>query len=138
MENVPRENNNNTIDRVAVVDDKEIDLKMENETSLLDATRRRSLKEIGQEKKGKCPDRKMDGGIRGWLIVLSSFLCNGLIFGVINSFSLVYGELQRILESHGVADPSSKAGSWELLVDVVASHSLIMSVNCVFPRHGEF
>lgn len=55
-------------------------------------------------------ERRMDGGYRAWLIVLSSFLCNGLIFGVINSYSLIYLRLQKTLEDNGDPDSSSKAG----------------------------
>lgn len=114
MENVPQEaNNNNLIERVSV--DKKIDAKMDNETSLLDQNNQKQQRRDQEIKEKKVlpkdvQERQMDGGIRAWLIVLSSFLCNGLIFGVINSFSLVYGELQKILEAHGVPEPSSKAG----------------------------
>jgi len=50
-----------------------------------------------------------DGGFRAWLVVLSSFLINGLLFGIINSYSVIYLELQRNLEQSGMSDSSSKA-----------------------------
>lgn len=53
--------------------------------------------------------RQMDGGFRAWLIVLSSFMCNGLIFGVINSYSPIFIELKKILEDNGVAGANGKA-----------------------------
>lgn len=61
---------------------------------------------------GNCNNnsKRMDGGTRAWLICLSSFLCNGIIFGVINSYSLVFVRLQKALEDAGDPESSSKAG----------------------------
>ncbi|XP_039288052.1 monocarboxylate transporter 10 isoform X1 [Nilaparvata lugens] len=50
-----------------------------------------------------------DGGVRAWSVMVASFLCNGVIFGLINSYSVVYVELQRRLTEAGVEDASSKA-----------------------------
>ena len=47
--------------------------------------------------------------VRRWFVVVASFLCNGLIFGLINSVGVVYEELQRSLESQNVTDASTKA-----------------------------
>lgn len=51
-----------------------------------------------------------DGGSRAWLVMVGSFFCNGIIFGVINSFSVLYTEFHGNLERRNVSDASSKAG----------------------------
>lgn len=119
MENdkVPREN----IDREGA-DSSDKESRAENEASLLrrlpppptitanDSLAKSQSPNDDNDKVDVPPRRQMDGGLRAWLIVLSSFMCNGLIFGVINSYSLVYVELEKILESHGVQEASWKAG----------------------------
>ncbi|XP_013173475.1 PREDICTED: monocarboxylate transporter 10 [Papilio xuthus] len=50
-----------------------------------------------------------DGGFRAYLIVLGSFLTNGLLFGVINSYSVIYTVLQNRLENENVPNSESKA-----------------------------
>lgn len=103
--NVPRED----IDRVdgVGVGGKESQSENENEASLLEkppTTNSHETMKVHPQR------RQMDGGFRAWLIVLSSFMCNGLIFGVINSYSLVYGKLEKILEENGVEGAGEKAG----------------------------
>lgn len=51
-----------------------------------------------------------DGGTRAWLIVISSFFCNGIIFGVINTYSVIYVRLQEELKARGDPEASSKSG----------------------------
>lgn len=53
-----------------------------------------------------------DGSFRGWLVLLGAFLCNGVIFGIINTYSIVYLRLQKNLESSGDKEASSKAGNF--------------------------
>lgn len=53
-----------------------------------------------------------DGGTRAWLVMIASFFCNGVLFGVINTYSVIYVELQKKLEEQGVLDASSKAGKF--------------------------
>ena len=36
-----------------------------------------------------------DFHLQAWLVVVSSFLCNGIIFGIINSFGTVFVELEK-------------------------------------------
>lgn len=125
MENdkVPREN----IDREGA-DSSDKESRAENEASLLrrlpppttitanDSLAKSQSPNEDNDKVDVRPRRQMDGGLRAWLIVLSSFMCNGLIFGVINSYSLVYVELEKILESHGVQEASWKAGKcWRVI-----------------------
>jgi hypothetical protein len=50
-----------------------------------------------------------DGGTRAWLVMIASFLCNGILFGVINTYSVIYVDLQKKLEDKGVTEASSKA-----------------------------
>ncbi|XP_015177602.1 PREDICTED: monocarboxylate transporter 10 isoform X2 [Polistes dominula] len=50
-----------------------------------------------------------DGGIRAWMILLSSFFINGILFSVINTYSLIYLELQKKLTEAGETEVSSKA-----------------------------
>ncbi|GBP42322.1 Histone-lysine N-methyltransferase SETMAR [Eumeta japonica] len=50
-----------------------------------------------------------DGGIRAYLIMVGSFLTNGLLFGVINSYSVIYRVLQEQLSEKGVDNSASRA-----------------------------
>ena len=50
-----------------------------------------------------------DGGVRAWLIVIASFLTNGLIFGIHNCYGIIYLELKNQLEESDVADAATKA-----------------------------
>lgn len=54
-----------------------------------------------------------DGGTRAWLVMIGSFFCNGIIFGVINSYGVLYTEIQEQLQTAGISEASSKAG-WYL------------------------
>ena len=42
--------------------------------------------------------------------MFASFCCNGIIFGTINSYGLIYSALQKRLELAGVDEASSQAG----------------------------
>jgi hypothetical protein len=57
-----------------------------------------------------------DGGTRGWLIMVASFFCNGILFGIINTYSVIYVDLQKKLEANGVAEASSKACKYKKYV----------------------
>lgn len=50
-----------------------------------------------------------DGGTRAWLVMLGSFFCNGILFGVINSYGVLYTEILSNLLKAGVTEASSKA-----------------------------
>lgn len=52
-----------------------------------------------------------DGGFRAWLIVVCAFLCQGVIFGVINSYSVIHAKLQENLVLQNVTGASTKAGT---------------------------
>lgn len=47
--------------------------------------------------------------VRKWIVLIASFMCNGLIFGLINSVGVIYEELQENLESQNVTDAATKA-----------------------------
>ncbi|XP_077283592.1 monocarboxylate transporter 10-like protein kar isoform X2 [Arctopsyche grandis] len=50
-----------------------------------------------------------DGGARAWFVMMGSFLCNGILLGIINSFGVIHTYLQKSLNEAGDADASSKA-----------------------------
>lgn len=53
-----------------------------------------------------------DGGLRAWMIMIGSFVINGVLFSVINTYSLIYLELQKSLLESGETAASSKAGEF--------------------------
>ncbi|KAB7498190.1 Monocarboxylate transporter 10, partial [Armadillidium nasatum] len=50
-----------------------------------------------------------DGGLRAWVVMLASFLCNGIIFGTVNSLGNIFVELKRILENAEEENPATMA-----------------------------
>lgn len=54
-----------------------------------------------------------DGGLRAWMIMIGSFVINGVLFSVINTYSLIYLELQKSLLESGETAASSKAGEFD-------------------------
>lgn len=50
-----------------------------------------------------------DGGGRAYLVMISAFLCNGILFGIINTYSIIYMSLQKQLKDSGVENASSYA-----------------------------
>ncbi|XP_059057444.1 monocarboxylate transporter 10 [Achroia grisella] len=50
-----------------------------------------------------------DGGFIAYAVMVGSFLTNGLLFGVINCYSIIYTELQRTLQNQGVVNAESRA-----------------------------
>lgn len=60
-----------------------------------------------------------DGGLRAWMIMIGSFVINGVLFSVINTYSLIYLELQKRLLESGETAASSKAGeSCNLIISI--------------------
>lgn len=55
------------------------------------------------------PTGPPDGGLRAYLIMIGSFLINGLLFGVINSYSVIYDVLLSKLSMQGVPNADSRA-----------------------------
>lgn len=50
-----------------------------------------------------------DGTFRGYLVMICAFMCNGILFGIINTYSVIYMSLQRQLKESGDELASSKA-----------------------------
>ena len=50
-----------------------------------------------------------DRGLRGYSVMLCAFMCNGILFGIINTYSVIYLSLQRQLKESGDELASSKA-----------------------------
>jgi len=50
-----------------------------------------------------------DNGFEAWLIMFASFISTGLCLGTINSYGIIYMQLQNSFESVGFAQPSFKA-----------------------------
>ncbi|XP_017112154.1 monocarboxylate transporter 10 isoform X2 [Drosophila elegans] len=50
-----------------------------------------------------------DGGARAWLVMVSAFLCNGIIFGFINTYGVIHSLLSDRLNKLGDPEASSKA-----------------------------
>lgn len=55
-----------------------------------------------------------DGGTRAWCVMVSAFLCNSILFGIINTCGTIYLQLQEGLELTGDSEASSKAGKFAL------------------------
>ena len=51
-----------------------------------------------------------DGGCWAWLVLLSCFLVNGIIFGIINTFGILFVQLKQDMDEAGVEDAASKCG----------------------------
>nr|QHN70701.1 karmoisin [Limenitis arthemis astyanax] len=63
----------------------------------------------GQAPNGESSSNPPDGGIRAYMIVAGSFLTNGLVFGIINSYSVIFSVLKDRLKEANVPDYESKA-----------------------------
>lgn len=66
-------------------------------------------------KKREAHDEPPDGGARAFIVMISAFLCNSILFGVINTYGTVYLTLHRNLESDGDKEASSKAGEKSII-----------------------
>jgi hypothetical protein len=51
-----------------------------------------------------------DGGFRAYLVMFCGFLCNGILFGIINTYSVIYLSIYNKLKEQGDELASSKAG----------------------------
>ncbi|XP_012275951.1 monocarboxylate transporter 10 isoform X2 [Orussus abietinus] len=96
-----------------------IDVKQQTDsdiTDLLTKTEQYGNKSMKASKDGiieitssNIPFTPPDGGIRAWMILLSSFLINGILFSIINTYSLIHMELQKKLKDAGDTEASYKA-----------------------------
>lgn len=51
-----------------------------------------------------------DGGARAWCVMISAFFCNSIIFGIINTFGIMYIKIFDYLKESGDSEAASKAG----------------------------
>ena len=49
-----------------------------------------------------------DGGWKAWLVVVCSFIVNGVVFSIINTFGIIFVKLKENLEEAGVEDAAFK------------------------------
>lgn len=105
-------------------------LSQENEKFLLDSKKSISISDnLGHEINGKekqlesflevhiespsCRDifnkQPPDGGMRAWSVMISAFVCNGVIFGIINTYGVIHSLLTDRLAEQGDSAASSKA-----------------------------
>ncbi|XP_069952991.1 monocarboxylate transporter 10 isoform X2 [Cherax quadricarinatus] len=66
-----------------------------------------------------------DGGCRAWLVMFASFLCNGIIFGTINSSGLIYDILVEKLKEAG--DPNA-AFKTSMMTSLAIGSTFLLSV----------
>lgn len=62
------------------------------------------------------PTDPPDGGARAIVVMISAFLCNSILFGIINTYGTVYLTLHQNLENDGDAEASSKAGRFDYAI----------------------
>jgi len=62
-----------------------------------------------------------DGGARAWLVMVSAFLCNGIIFGFINTYGVIHSLLTERLTKLGDPEASSKAGKSDTRLSYIPS-----------------
>lgn len=63
------------------------------------------------EKQVQNKDEKIvppDGGFWAWVVLASCFLVNGIIFGIINTFGILFVQLKKDMEEAGVEDAATK------------------------------
>lgn len=51
-----------------------------------------------------------DGGTSAWMVMFGSFIVNGIVFGLMNSYSVLYTEIRENLQELNDTQASSKAG----------------------------
>jgi len=86
--------------------------KLENAVTMQDGTYRKcSVDEDPASESTIAAIVPPDGGLRAWMIMIGSFTINGVLFGIINTYSLIYPELQKRLTEIGETEVSSKAGA---------------------------
>ncbi|KAG5863454.1 hypothetical protein JTB14_020969 [Gonioctena quinquepunctata] len=78
-----------------------------------------------------------DGGSRAWVVMLGSFFCNGILFGVINSYGVLYTEFHDNFQRRNVSNPSGKAGNKATASPInIRSFSEIISTTFRFAPHN--
>lgn len=65
--------------------------------------------EIGGDKRSMGSMEPPDGGARAWCVMVAAFLCNSIIFGIINVYGPIFTKLFENLKANGDLEASSKA-----------------------------
>ena len=81
-----------------------------------------------------------DGGLRAWLVVLVSFLCNGVIFGIINCYGVLYVAFLEQMETAGVANAAFKCCEYTAggVNNAVVCRLALWCMQCVWDRPIEW
>ncbi|KAK4310728.1 hypothetical protein Pmani_017715 [Petrolisthes manimaculis] len=66
-----------------------------------------------------------DGGCRAYIVMMASFLCNGIIFGIINTSGLIYEKISIKLENDGDENASFKAS---MVMSLAIGSTFLLSV----------
>ena len=53
-------------------------------------------------------DPRPDGGLKAWMVMVCSATVNGVIFGILNTFGIIFVQLKENLEAAGVEDAALK------------------------------
>ena len=69
-----------------------------------DQTKDQSSKDISSEEEFVAPD----GGFWGWVVCITSFWCNGTLFGILNTFGILFVALMQEFEDSGDEDLAFK------------------------------
>lgn len=65
--------------------------------------------DIGGDKRSMDSMEPPDGGARAWCVMVAAFLCNSIIFGIINVYGTIFTKLFENLKASGDLEASSKA-----------------------------
>merc|ERR1712135_99985 len=68
-----------------------------------------SENEINTSKQIEPVNKPPDGGVRAWIVMICSFLCNGIIFGLINSYGAIYVALKNQYDQEKSESSETKA-----------------------------
>ncbi|CAL4133681.1 unnamed protein product, partial [Meganyctiphanes norvegica] len=83
----------------------------------------------------KLPFQPPDGGIRAWSVCIASLLCNGIIFGTINSSGLIYERIHNELKEKGDETAALK-GSLVISLAIGSTFFLSMVAGMLTDRLG--
>merc|ERR1712123_477503 len=64
--------------------------------------------EVGANKVKRLKKQPPDGGFWAWLVMMSCFLANGIVFGIINTFGILFVKLKEDMEEAGIEDAATK------------------------------
>lgn len=99
---------------VAAINTNTLTLINHNDTKLLNHTitdgSNNHLNNCSKTKHEYMNEPPPDGGARAWCVMISAFLCNSILFGIINTYGVIYLSLHEKLTEYGDLEASSKAG----------------------------